>query len=296
MDDFDETKMFSASAIKTTPLSKYYRLPGVHILPPTRGKFLPQDFVPAMNGDIPIFPMKAQDEMLLKNPDALLSGLALEKLFESCIPSIANPRLISMPDIDTFLLAIRLATYGEKMNLDVTCPQCKAEYEYVCDLPTILGTIEFVDDDTIVKLNEDIHVCVRPYSFKDASEIAFMAFDETRLLQNIDASAPQDDEGKQMRMAQMNSSMKKVSSLTEKIMTNCIDYITVPEGTVNNKREILEFIRNISKSWYEVIDNRIQSMNKHGVDKKLHISCDKCQCEWDTSLEIDPTNFFDASS
>jgi hypothetical protein len=234
--------------------------------------------------------------MLLKNPDALLSGLALEKLFESCIPSIANPRMISMCDIDTFLLAIRLATYGEKMNLDVTCPKCKMEYEYVCDIPSVLGTITYVDEDTTVHLSDDIHVCVKPYTFKDASEIAFMAFDETRVLQNIDANSPQDDEGKAMRLAQMNESMKKIAGLTEKIITNCIEYIVVPEGTVFDKRQIIEFIRNISKAWYEKIDERIQTMNKHGIDKNLHIHCDACELDWVTSLEIDPTNFFDASS
>src|ERR1700722_9761403 len=100
MDDFDETKFFSPSAIKSSSvLSGYYRIPGLHITPPSRGKFL-TDLEMTMSGEIPIYPMKASDEMLLKNPDSLMSGLALEGLFASCIPAIKNPREISLPDID----------------------------------------------------------------------------------------------------------------------------------------------------------------------------------------------------
>jgi hypothetical protein len=288
MDDFDETKLFSPNAIKSSVLSGYYRIP-------TRGKFLP-DVSLTMSGELPVYPMKASDEMLLKNPDSLMSGLALEGLFASCIPAIKNPRDISMPDIDVLLVAIRAATYGEKMMLDVTCPSCKAEYEYSCHLPGLLTTMTYVDEDTNVLLSEQVSVNVKPYTLYDASRVAFLAFEETRILQNLDATTAQDDAGRRIRMNKMNQSIEKVTELNQMIITSCINFVSVPESTVTDKKEILSFIKNIPKPWYEKIEERIQEMNQHGIDKKIHITCDSCQHEWDTHLEIDPTSFFDASS
>jgi hypothetical protein len=295
MNDFDESEFFSASAIGKSKLSGYYRIPGLHVIVPTKGKFL-TDFKPTMNNEIPIYPMKASDEMLLKNPDALMSGLALEKLFESCIPCIGNPREISMPDVDTLLIGIRAATYGEKMPLDVECPSCKSQYDYICDLPSILGTMTYVNEDNCVKLSEQILVYVKPYTLKDASEIAFLSFDEMRELQNMQASIADDEEGRKIKTEKMNDTMKKISDLTLDILVNCILHIVVPEGVVSDKKEIKDFLKNISKAWYEMIDNRVKDMNNHGIDKKLHIVCDNCKHEWDSNMEIDPTSFFDAGS
>jgi hypothetical protein len=164
-EDFDEQAMFSPSALPMPPkkaskmahlnpqlpsggvLSKYYRyrVPGPHIKLATRGVFFPPNAIEmTLAGDIPVFPMVSADEMLLKSPDALMSGLALEKLFESCVPAIKTPRLISAPDIDVLLLAIRVATYGNKMALAANCPACKHENSFDCDLPSLLATMVFM--------------------------------------------------------------------------------------------------------------------------------------------------------
>lgn len=295
MDDFDETKLFSPSAIRTSLLSGYYRIPGLHIMPPSRGKFL-SDLEMTMSGEIPVYPMKASDELLLKNPDSLMSGLALESLFASCIPAIKNPREISLPDIDVLLIAIRAATYGEKMLLDVTCPSCKEEYEYTVKLPNLLSTMTYVDDEPNVILSDNVVVTVKPYSLADACKIAFLAFDESRLLQNLDSTTSDDDEGRKIRMATMNNSINKVTNLNQRIVANCITCVSVPEGIVTDKVEVMNFIKNIPKPWTEKIEGRISDMNKHGVDKTLYISCNNCQHTWETQLELDPTSFFDASS
>ena len=87
----------------TDTLKKYYRMPGVHIRLPTNGAFMPPGSVEfTMSGDIPVYPMRGADELLLKSPDALMSGYAIEELLKSCVPAIQFPRLVSSPDLMYF--------------------------------------------------------------------------------------------------------------------------------------------------------------------------------------------------
>ena len=142
-DDYNEEELFTKSSppapgtVKSNgnPLSSYYRVPGLHIKLPTRGKFFSKgNYSETLSGDIPIYPMRASDEMLLKTPDALMNGYALEQLILSCAPAIIEPREVSTPDLDVILLAIRAATFGHIMELEVDCPNCSHTNSFDCDL------------------------------------------------------------------------------------------------------------------------------------------------------------------
>jgi phage FluMu protein Com len=274
-------------------LSKYYRIPGPHVMLATKGAYFPARAIEmTATGDVPVFPMKASDEMLLQSPDALLSGLALEKLFESCVPAIKTPRLISTPDIDILLLAIRVATYGNKMDLEVRCPKCKHENSFDCDLPSLLATIRYTDTDGSVRLSDDVIAYVRPYNLDNATKLALVSYEETRRLQALEVT---EMDGK-MRATEVNRTMKIISHATKAITADCVYKIVVPEGTVTNKDEILEFISNVPKPWVEKIDEKIKALNDSGIDKTIHAHCEECKHEWDTEVEFDPANFFEGQS
>ena len=100
------------------PLAKYYRAPGPHVKIPSGGRFSEIDTTMlSVNGEIPVYPMTAADEILVKNPDALLNGFAVEELIKSCVPAVKNVRSLAAQDIDVLLLAIKLASYGDKMEV-----------------------------------------------------------------------------------------------------------------------------------------------------------------------------------
>jgi len=308
-DDFDESKMFSNPvALKNQPtqsraphfgpsgplLHKYYRMAGPHIKLATNGAYFPPGTIElTASGDIPVYPMTAADELLLKSPDALMSGLALEKLFESCVPAIKFPRLISVPDLDVLLLAIRVATYGDKMSLSANCPKCKEENSFDCDLPSLLSTLKFTDSDGSVKLNDEITVHVRPYNLENATKMALVTFEETRRLQGLETAGQLDGVG---RASEVNKTMDILNKMNQQTTADCINSIVVPEGIVTDKSEIYDFMVNIPKGYSELIDKKITSLNKSGIDKGIKVSCISCEHEWHTEVEFDPANFFDAPS
>ena len=60
------------------PLAGHFRVPKLYTELPSGGKFYDSDTIDfTENDELPVFPMTAKDEIMLKNPDALLNGEAV---------------------------------------------------------------------------------------------------------------------------------------------------------------------------------------------------------------------------
>ena len=105
---------------KDNPLKKYFRQPKIYLKLPSGGEFYNSNELDMPeNSEVPVYPMTAKDELLFKTPDALINGQATVDVIKSCIPNIRNPWSMPSIDMDAVLIAIRLATYGEKMTISV---------------------------------------------------------------------------------------------------------------------------------------------------------------------------------
>ena len=99
---------------QSNPLQKYFRQPKLYISLPSKGAFYPIGALEMPeNKEVPVYAMTAKDELVFKTPDALLNGQATVEVIKSCIPAIKDPWNIPSIDLDTILVAIRMATYGE---------------------------------------------------------------------------------------------------------------------------------------------------------------------------------------
>lgn len=294
-DDFNEGEFFSPEAppkVTSNPLAEYFRLPGLSVPLPTRGRFLPKNaFNPSLNGDVPVYPMKAADEMLLRSPDALMSGDAIENLLLSCVPAIKTPRLISTPDLDVLLLAIRAATYGENMEVEIDCPKCEAENAFNCHLPQIIGKMTFIDEDSEVRLSDDVVVKVRPYNLITATKVASEGFNFARQIQ-IAQEAEDADTFQKTR----NDVYAKMSDLNTEAIAASILSVTIPGQTVTEFEYILEFLKNTNQAWVKKVEKKLEELNTAGIDRKFEAKCVKCEHEWSAEIEFDPASFFGPSS
>jgi len=307
-DDFDETALFSEPAVSKAraskpiafntpadtshnPLTAYFRIPGLHITLPTRGKFFSENnYNETLGGDIPIFPMRAADELLLKTPDALMNGYALEKLIESCVPAIKAPREVSTPDLDAILLAIRAATYGNMMELEIECPECGHTNNFDCNLSNILGTMTYVDPENEIRLNDEVIVYVKPYTLASAVKLTLATFDEAQKLRAAE------EEDADIKNKMMNESYSKLNSINIMAIADSIISIIIPNNVVTDKKYILEFINNTDKTSFKKIENKLNEINSKGVEKKIDAECINCQHTWVGAVEFDPASFFDTSS
>jgi hypothetical protein len=300
-DDFDESTLFGHEAVLQkpvgNPLADFFRMPGLHVSLPTRGAFMPPElYEETLAGEVPVFPMKAADEILLRSPDALMSGYALEQLIKSCVPAIKAPRLISTPDLDVLLLAIRAATYGETMEVTVNCPKCGAENIFDCHLPSLMGNMTFIPPVNEVRLAENVIVNVRPFNMGSATRTALKSFEEARRLQSVGNDIEDENERDEVRRVAMNESFEKMSLLNLDGITDCIISVVVPSGPVTEREYIRSFIANTSQPWVKLIENKLVELNNMGIDKKVDATCVSCKHEWSPEVEFDPTSFFGQGS
>lgn len=107
------------------PLLNFARTAELTVKLPSNGKWYEDGFIQfTPTGEAEVFPMLPKDELQMLNPDALLSGQANINLIKSCVPAIKTPSKLLYPDLNVLLLAIHRATYGNKITMQVTCPNC----------------------------------------------------------------------------------------------------------------------------------------------------------------------------
>jgi hypothetical protein len=230
--------------------------------------------------------MRAADELLLKSPDALMSGYAIEKLIESCVPAIKMPRLVAMPDLDVLLLGIRAATYGPKMEVQTKCPSCGEDNIFEADLPSMLSTMTVLPTSCPVRLSAEVIAHLRPYNIENGTRVALAAFNETRKLQFAD------DKSDAVKNKMINESYAVITELNVEMIADCVLQVSTPEGAVSDRASIREFLSEIPRGWSKKIEKALKGLNEKGIDKTLHVSCSECKHEWKTELEFDPASFF----
>ena len=106
----------------TNPLNKYFRQPAIYVSLPSGTNYPSHVVTPTQTGELGVMPMTAKDEIRFKTPDALMNGQGVVDVIQSCVPDIKDAWEIKSYDLDTILVAIRIATYGETMEINFTVP------------------------------------------------------------------------------------------------------------------------------------------------------------------------------
>lgn len=276
----------------TNPLKQYFRKPAIYVRLPSNGQHYPPGSINMPpNNELPVYPMTAVDEITSRTPDALFNGSAMVEIIKSCVPDILDPWNIPQQDIDTLLIAVRIASYGHTMDIDTTCPSCKEESNFGLDLRTVLDSFEPVDYSTLLNLG-DLQVKFRPLSYVMLNENSKTQFEDQKILQILeDAEMDQADKVKKMTEAFMH-----ITDVTIKSLTQNIEYVSTPESRVSHAQHIEEWLRNSPKEIFERVRDHAIALRAKTELKPLKINCPKCQKEFDQPFTMDMSNFFGSSS
>jgi hypothetical protein len=99
----------AAAQPAANPLKNFFRQYKLFIRLPSGDQYYPDGTVDYnASGEVGIMAMTGQDELILKNPDALLNGEALVQVISSCVPAVRNVRALLTNDIDALITAIGL--------------------------------------------------------------------------------------------------------------------------------------------------------------------------------------------
>lgn len=277
------------------PLSKYFRQPKIYLKLPSKGKYYPQGALQMTeSGELPVFAMTAKDELLFKTPDALMNGEATVEVIKSCIPNIKNPWVMPSIDADAVLIAIRLATYGEKLEITTKVPGTGTSKDFEIDLRILLDQLISFEYQPFVTVNEEITVELRPTTYKEFTENSLRTFEEQRIFKIVNDDSIPDDK----KLQAFANSFKKLTDLTINLVVNSVAAIDTPEGKVTNRIHINEFFANADKETFDKILKHLEYMKEQTSIKPMKVKATEeeikegAQPEYEIPITFDQSNFF----
>lgn len=276
----------------SNPLQQYFRQPAIYLNLPSEGKFWPEKAIELpQTQEVPVLPMTAVDEITYRTPDALFNGQAVVSVVQSCIPAIKDAWVAPAIDINSMLVAIRIASYGHELELGTECPHCKHEADYGIDLRVVLDGLKLPDYSQPLVFG-DLEILLQPISYKHQNEVNLAQFGEQRTLQMIPESDLPEDE----KFKLLNEALKKITELTVDAMKWSIASISTPQAVVTNPDHISEFLKNCDRKMFVVIRDKIISLRADAEMKPVTIKCTECGGEFEKSITLDQTSFFGDAS
>ena len=279
---------------KTNPLQKYFRQPKIYLSLPSNGKYYPKGSLEVSeNGEYPVFPMTARDEIMIKTPDALLNGQATASVITSCIPAIKDPFNMPSMDLDACLIAIRIATYGEMMEVSIKVPVTGEDKDFDLDLRIMLDQFSSVDYNSAIQLDGMI-VNLRPLTYGEFTETSRKTFDEQRIFNVINDT----DMAEGDKLATFTESFKKLTDLTILTLEKSIASIEVGDDVVTDQAHIKEFIANTDKGLFESVTNHIEEQRTKFQVKPLVVDATPEEIEagvpetYEVPVTFDQSSFF----
>jgi hypothetical protein len=273
---------------RQNPLSQWFRQPKIYIRLPSKGEFYPEGSLDkSTNDEYAVYAMTAKDELMFKTPDALLSGQTTVEVVKSCIPAILDPWKMPSIDLDTALIAIRIATYGENMEVTANCPHCNHENEYDINLIGWLEKISQVNFETEVLL-DPLTIHIRPYTYKEVTDASLKTFEQQRIISIVN----DEDMPDEVKVQKFNESFVKLTELTVDTMAKCVWKITTPNGETTDLTDIVEFIHNSPKEVFQKIADHIGEIKSRMSMGNQEVACNECEKEFSMPIELDQSSFF----
>jgi hypothetical protein len=279
----------------TNPLNKYFRQPALYVALPSGTDYPPHVVTPTETGELGIMPMTAKDEIRFKTPDALMNGQGVVDVIESCCPSIKDAWQIKSYDLDTILIAIRIATYGETMEINFNVPGANENVSHTINLPALLEQIKAQQIDTEFTLKDGLKIKVRPLTYKDMTATSLQTFQQQKMYGAIQDSQLSDEE----KATRFNDAFAKLTELNSSILLKNLAAVIMTDGTeVTDPAQIREFVDNANAALIKEIEERVMALRSQGAVRPLKLKATEDQIKkgapatYDVPVTFDTANFF----
>jgi hypothetical protein len=277
------------------PLNKYFRQPALYVSLPSNTEYPPHVVAQSQTGELGVMPMTAKDEIRFKTPDALMNGQGVVDVIQSCCPEIKDAWQIKSYDLDTILIAIRIATYGETMDMSFTVPGANETVSHSVNLPALLDQIKNVQITSEVVLKDGLKINVRPLTYKDMTQASLQTFQQQKMYAAVQDSQMSDDE----KSSKFNDAFKKLTDLNEGILLKNMQSIQMQDGTeISDPIHIKEFVDKANASLIKDIETQIMQLRSQGAVKPLKLKATEEQIKkgapvtYEVPVTFDNANFF----
>ena len=268
------------------PLQNYFRQPKIYLKLPSLGKYTESSYITGNVENLPVYGMTGMDQIIVKTPDALLNGESTVTIIQSCCPNIMNAWEITSYDVDSLLVAIRIATFGNSLGITTVCNKCKSENTYDIDLSKFVEHYNSVSYDSTV-IVDDLVIKLKPLTYRNVTAFGLENFSlQKQLFQLQDV---EDDDKKQNLVSKI---YKDFALLQNKVLVASIDHVETANGVVNEYGFI--------KEWVDNCDHNVTAEIKKIMDKNTQawkvpatsVVCSECGNVHSVDVELDQASFF----
>ena len=216
-------------------------------------------------------------------------------VIQSCVPDIKDAWQIKSYDLDTILVAIRIATYGETMEINFNVPGANESVAHTVNLPAILDEIQKTTVDTAFTLKDGLKITVQPLTYRDMTSTSLQTFQQQKMYSAIqDSELPDED-----KATRFNDAFKKLTDLNASILLKNMASITMTDGTViTDAAHIKEFVDNANATVIKEIETKLMDLRTQGAVKPLKLKASEEQIKkgapasYEVPVTFDTSNFF----
>jgi len=272
-------------------LQSRQRQPKLFIDLPSGGKYYDDTVIKDQQyTQIPVYGMNAMDEIMFKTPDALFTGEATVRVVQSCVPAILDPWKIVGFDIDYILIAIRIATYGDELPIQSSCPHCNEENESVLSLTNMLDGYSQYQTDYQFEI-EDYTFNLKPITYRQLTDFAMQNYQFERTLVQIAANKDLDPKKK---TDMQNDVYIKSNELNIRLAISYIANVMSNGEVEEDTQEITNFIVNNEAVFYNRLKEGIFDLSARWNVPNIQLKCaaEECEKDYETKIDMDYANFF----
>jgi hypothetical protein len=275
-------------------LKQFHRTGGTVAKLPSNGFYQPANNVEFNSVDmVEVYPRSAADEMLLTNPDFLVTGQTTERILSSCVPRVANVSALPLNDANVLLMAIQKASKGAEYKVETSCPKCEVEQEFVYDLDYLLSSVMELPDEWKVVLDkdQDFNVYLKPWTIADFNKHFYNFFLSMQQASTMDREMAAGNLSEEQIKSEKIRIGNSYSTIAIESLLYGIVKITCGEDEEYDKKEILDFLNNCPAAYVQVIDAELSKIHNIWIPDQNHV-CNSCSHTWLSKPEFNPSTFF----
>lgn len=274
------------------PLKSFFRQPAIYIRLPSNGQFWSEGSIEIpQNQELPVLPMTAVDEITYRTPDALFNGQAVVNVVQSCVPAVKNAWAMPATDLNSVLIAIRIASYGHEMSVTSTCPKCTTASDYELDLRVLLDSIGRPDFNSSLRCGS-LELMFQPINYEFLTKNSLEQYNFQRQIQNITDS----DQPEEQKLRDMANVMAAITLLTVRTVAQNIQAIRTPEHLVTDSQHITEFLNQCDRATFETIKNHVIELRAQSESRPMLLTCDSCKTQYEQPISLEMSSFFARAS
>ena len=198
-------------------------------------------------------------------------------------------------DTDAILLAIRIATYGETMDITYQIPVINETQAHTINLPALLENIRNIDIVDEATTKKGFKIKIAPLDYKTLTKIQTAQFEQQKIYATVTAS----NLTEQAKSKQFVDSFNKLNNINFSLLIESIKELTTPGGDkVTDVNQIKEFCNNCETAIINEIQEKLSEIRVQAQIKPLIIKATEEQVQkgvpetYNVPVTFDNSNFF----